>query len=82
VLGPLQVVVDGEVLALGGPKQRTVLALLALRLGRPVSVSPLVDAVWEDGSHDGAVRSLRTYVSNIRRDKACRIGAHVRMRYG
>ncbi|MGI8872779.1 MAG: ATP-binding protein [Egibacteraceae bacterium] len=67
LLGPLQVVVDGEVVALGGPKQRTVLALLALRLGRPVSVSTLVDAVWEDGSHDGAVRSLRTYASNIRR---------------
>ncbi|MDK1018523.1 MAG: BTAD domain-containing putative transcriptional regulator [Actinomycetota bacterium] len=67
LLGPLEVVVDGQTVDPGGPKQRALLAYLVLHLGVPVSTGTLIEAVWGDGPPDGALRSLRTYVSNLRR---------------
>jgi predicted ATPase/DNA-binding SARP family transcriptional activator len=66
LLGPLELVVDGSQVALGGLKQRALLVYLVLRAGEPVSVGSLVEAIWGDDAPDGAVRSLRTYVSNLR----------------
>ena len=66
-LGPLEVIVDGEAVHPGGPKQRALLCYLVLHAGEPVGISSLVEAVWEDDAPGGAIRSLRTYVSNIRR---------------
>jgi len=37
---------DGQELSVGGPKQRTVLALLSLEPGRQVSTDVLMMAVW------------------------------------
>jgi WD40 repeat protein/DNA-binding SARP family transcriptional activator len=65
VLGPVEVLSDG-VVRLGGPKQRTVLALLAAEVGRPVSVETLIDGVWGDEPTAGARSTLQTYVSNLR----------------
>ena len=48
------------------PKQRTVLALLAAEVGRPVSVKTLIDGVWGDEPTAGARSTLQTYVSNLR----------------
>ena len=67
MLGPLQVVADGETLPLGGVKQRSVLALLLLRAGTIVSQDELVDAVWGENGSVRSVRSLQVYVSNLRR---------------
>ena len=66
LLGPLELVMDGSQVALGGLKQRSVLAYLVLRAGEPVSIDSLAEAVWGDDPPGGAVRSLRTYVSNLR----------------
>ena len=66
VLGPLEVVSDGVDVRLGGPKQRTVLALLAAQVGSPVSVEALIDGVWGDEPTSGARSTLQTYVSNLR----------------
>src|SRR5688572_22113038 len=38
VLGPVEVLSEGSACALGGPKQRAVIAVLAAAAGRPVSV--------------------------------------------
>jgi WD40 repeat protein/DNA-binding SARP family transcriptional activator len=66
VLGPLEVLsLDGGV-RLGGPKQRTVLALLAAEVGKSVSVDELIDGVWGDEPTAGARSTLQTYVSNLR----------------
>jgi predicted ATPase/DNA-binding SARP family transcriptional activator len=59
---------DGRVLSVGGPKQRTVLAMLCVEPGRPVSTDRLVEAVWGDEVPDRASRSLSTYVSSLRRE--------------
>lgn len=66
-LGPLEVVVDGQTVHPGGPKQRALLCCLVLHAGEPVSIPALVEAVWGDDAPDGAIRSLRTYVSSLRR---------------
>ena len=44
VLGPVEVVSDGVDVRLGGPKQRTILALLVAEVGKVVSVDALIDA--------------------------------------
>src|SRR5262249_62131420 len=63
---PLEVLSNGARVRLGGPKQRTVLALLAAEAGRPVSVNTLIDGVWGDEPTAGARSTLQTYVSNLR----------------
>lgn len=67
LLGPLEVVVDGSPLPLGGPKQRTVLAVLAHASPRAVPVHVLLDAVWDDDPGPRAETTLQVYVSNLRR---------------
>jgi DNA-binding SARP family transcriptional activator len=67
LLGPLEVVVDGRRLPLGGAKQRAVLAVLALRQGEVVSTSQLADAVWGDDVPARPTAVLQVYVSNLRR---------------
>src|SRR5262249_22578886 len=66
VLGPVEVLSDGVLVRLGGPKQRTVLALLAVEVGTPVSIEALIDGVWGDEPTPGARSTLQTYVSNLR----------------
>ncbi len=46
LLGTLQVTVDGRPAGTGGSKRDALLALLALRRGRPMSVDALIDALW------------------------------------
>ncbi len=66
VLGPLEVRLGGEICAVGGAKQRTLLALLLLREGEVVTVERLVDEVWGDDPPPSAVHSLESYVSRLR----------------
>ena len=66
VLGPVEVLSNGVDVRLGGPKQRTVLALLTAEVGKPVSVETLIDGVWGDDPTAGARSTLQTYVSNLR----------------
>lgn len=67
VLGPLEVVRDGSPVAIGGPRQRALLALLLARAGRVVSRDTLVDELWEDDPPSSAVNVLQTYVSHLRK---------------
>src|SRR5262245_45410636 len=46
VLGPLQVVDDGRVVALGSGRQTRLLARLVLHAGEVVSRDRLIDALW------------------------------------
>ena len=47
ILGPLEVLVDGEPVALGGPRQRAVLVRLLLDAGRVVGSERIIDDVWD-----------------------------------
>ena len=67
VLGPLEVRRRrARTLALGGAKQRAVLAVLLLRAGEVVSVERLVDEVWGDDPPPSAAHTLESYVSRLR----------------
>ena len=66
VLGTIEATDEKRKLSLGGPKQRTVLALLIARAGTTVSTDALVDGVYGDEAPQGARRSVQTYVSNLR----------------
>ncbi|MGW2047358.1 BTAD domain-containing putative transcriptional regulator [Streptomyces sp. NPDC001858] len=66
-LGPLEAVVAGRPADLGAPKQRKLLALLVSRVGRPVPVDVLLEALWPGGPPPSAVTSLQAYVANLRR---------------
>lgn len=66
VLGPVSVRSGSEGLSLGGPKQRTVMAMLIANAGRIVSSDELIQAVWGDNAAPKARRTIQTYVSNLR----------------
>ncbi|MFC9436938.1 BTAD domain-containing putative transcriptional regulator [Nocardia sp. NPDC057030] len=67
VLGAVELTIDGAGQALGGPKQRAVLAYLVINANRPVSVEALAQAVWEDNPPPDIRTSLHTIVSNLRK---------------
>ncbi len=67
VLGPLEIAVGGSSLALGGPKQRAVLAVLLLDNGHVVPLNRIIDIVWGDSAGDGTRNLVQVYVSNLRR---------------
>jgi DNA-binding SARP family transcriptional activator len=67
ILGPLEVVHDGAPVRLGGPLERTVLALLLLNANRAVPRDLLIDELWPDGPPESAVNVLQTYVSHLRK---------------
>ncbi|MDX2466058.1 MAG: BTAD domain-containing putative transcriptional regulator, partial [Acidimicrobiia bacterium] len=65
ILGPLEVVRDGEVLDVGPYKQRALLALLLLHANRVVSTDRLLDDLWGDEA-EGKENALWVYVSRLR----------------
>src|SRR5262245_18601880 len=67
VLGPLEVVADGEPLALGGTRQRAVLALLLTRRHEVVSVDRMIDELWGGKPPRTAANTLQYYVSQLRK---------------
>ena len=67
ILGPLEVVEEGRPVALGGQKQRALLALLLLEANNVVSRDRLIDALWEDEPPDTALKAVQVYVSNLRK---------------
>ena len=68
ILGPLEVLAaDGEPLALGGQKQRAVLALFLLRANQVVSTEFLVDALWGEQPPRTATTSLQNSISALRK---------------
>ncbi len=67
VLGPLTAEVGSASVVLGGPKQRLVLALLAVRANRAVAVDELIDEVWAEDPPSRPRKTLQVYVANLRR---------------
>jgi predicted ATPase/DNA-binding SARP family transcriptional activator len=66
ILGPVQVVRDGQVLGVGGPRPRTVLALLLVAGGRVVPAERLAEELWGGCPPPGAAGTLRAHASRLR----------------
>ena len=91
VLGPTQVrrsarPEDAALVSLGTPKQRALLAGLALHRGRPVSADALVDLLWGEDPPAAVSGTLQSYVAGLRRalepDRAPRAPATVLVTVG
>jgi DNA-binding SARP family transcriptional activator len=67
LLGPFEVRAGGEVIALGGRRQRAVLAILALAANEQVAVDALIDRLWAGRPPPSATPTLHAYVSALRR---------------
>ena len=67
VLGPVRLVAGGEVVEVGGPRQRRLLGALLIDRGSIVSTDQLIEAVFEGAPPDAAQRTFRTYVARLRR---------------
>lgn len=66
VLGRIEVLVDGAPVALGGPKQRALLAVLVRGASSAVSVDRLADEIWGNAAPADPARSIQVYVSALR----------------
>src|SRR5512146_660600 len=67
VLGPLEARADGRPLEIGGPRQRSVLALLLLNANRVVATEAIVDALWGEQPPRTATTSLQNGISQLRK---------------
>jgi len=66
ILGPVEASVDGVELALGGPRQRALLAYLLLHRNDIVPPERLLDELWWEPPR-GGVGALQTVVSRLRK---------------
>jgi DNA-binding SARP family transcriptional activator len=66
LLGPLQVVRGGQDIPVRRGKLRALLAMLLLGSGRVVPAERLINGLWPEGPPDTAVKTLQTYVSQLR----------------
>ncbi|WP_161962406.1 AfsR/SARP family transcriptional regulator [Nocardioides speluncae] len=84
VLGTPRVTVAGTELAIGGRRQRVVLALLLAQPNRSVSVDALIDATWSGEPPGTAREQIQTAVWKLRRvlgaERVVSAGAGYRLR--
>ena len=67
ILGPLEVAEQGRSLALGGARQRALLALLLTRANEVVSTDRLIDELWGEQPPKAATNALQYHVSRLRK---------------
>jgi DNA-binding SARP family transcriptional activator len=68
ILGPVEVLLDGRVVPLGGQRQRSLLAVLLVHHGQVVPLDRLVDLLWGDRAPKTATTSLQNGISQLRRE--------------
>jgi DNA-binding SARP family transcriptional activator/EAL domain-containing protein (putative c-di-GMP-specific phosphodiesterase class I)/FixJ family two-component response regulator len=66
LLGPFELVVAGQNVHIGSPKQRAVLALLGLQAGKVVSSDALCDLIWDESQPASPLATLHTLISRLR----------------
>jgi predicted ATPase len=66
LLGPLEVTGPGGVLRLAGTRQRSLLALLALRAPSVLPATHLIDALWGTEPPPTALRTLHSHIARVR----------------
>src|SRR3954451_24925272 len=66
VLGHLEATVDDRPVAVGGAKQRAVLAMLGLEANRPVTADRLIEGLWGEEPPASAAKMVQHYVWRLR----------------
>jgi DNA-binding SARP family transcriptional activator/tetratricopeptide (TPR) repeat protein len=67
LLGPVEVWTAGGLVDAGPPRQRCLLAALAVDAGRPVMTDVLVDRVWGDAPPSGGRHALHVHIARLRK---------------
>jgi DNA-binding SARP family transcriptional activator/tetratricopeptide (TPR) repeat protein len=67
VLGPVQVVMDGQAALIGSPGARALLLLLVLHANQVMSIERIIDGLWGDDPPATARTIVHGYVSRLRR---------------
>ncbi|WP_156757310.1 AfsR/SARP family transcriptional regulator [Actinokineospora pegani] len=67
ILGPVEVLVDGQRQPLGGARQQRLLALLLLHVGETVTPQAVLDALWDQDPPATARRQVHNAVAALRR---------------
>jgi len=67
VLGPIEVIVNGVPVNVGGPRQRCVLARLIAAHGEVVPAGRLIEDLYAGDAPPGAHAAVQSYVSRLRR---------------
>jgi WD40 repeat protein/DNA-binding SARP family transcriptional activator len=78
VLGHLEASIDDRPVALGGAKQRAVLAMLGLEANRAVSADRLIEGLWGEEAPPSAAKMVQNYVWRLRKVLAADGGAEIR----
>src|SRR5262245_44354030 len=66
ILGPVEVLCGGRVVAIEGRRSRVLLAVLLVWRNQTVSLDALIDGLWPQGPPSSAKSSLHVYVSRLR----------------
>jgi WD40 repeat protein/DNA-binding SARP family transcriptional activator len=82
LLGSVDVELNGSPVKLAGPKQRAVLAMLALDANEAVPLDRLVEGLWGEEPPSSAPKMVQQYVSQLRRLLADDGGARIATRDG
>ena len=67
ILGPLEVLVEGRSVALGGSKQRSLLALLLVHANETLTTDRLVEELWGEHPPANAAKTVQVHVSRLRK---------------
>src|SRR3954471_12642059 len=80
VLGHIEASIAERPVALGGAKQRAVLAMLGLEANRPVTADRLIEGLWGEDPPPSAAKMVQNYVLRLRKALADDGGAEIRTR--
>ena len=67
ILGPIEAHADGDVLPLGGLRERALLALFVLSPGQTISTDRLIDELWGEDLPANPSNALQALISRLRR---------------
>jgi DNA-binding SARP family transcriptional activator len=70
ILGPLEVLDEGRSIALGGSKQRALLALLLLHPNETLTTDRLIDELWGGQASATAAKTVQVHISRLRKTLA------------
>jgi DNA-binding SARP family transcriptional activator len=74
ILGPLEVLREGRAIALGGSKQRALLAFLLLHPNETLTTDRLIDELWGERPPAQATKTVQMQISRLRKALAGEAG--------
>ena len=75
ILGPLEVLDEGRPIALGGSRQRALLALLLVHANETLSTDRLIDELWGEHPPAKAAKTVQMQLSRLRKALAGEAGS-------